>query len=56
MIKCAITVKELLQRTIIVEEENIEEAIKKVEKAVKSGEIILDADDFNSREIVAFEY
>lgn len=56
MPRYAISVKEILKRTVIVEAENIEEAIKKVEEAVEREEIILDVDDYDGREIVPSEY
>ena len=51
-----ISVREILKRTVIVEAENIEEAIQKVKDAVEREEIILDYDDYNDREIVPYEY
>ena len=56
MSKKGISVREILKRTVIVEAENIEEAIKKVEDAIESDEIILDVDDYDDREIVPSEY
>lgn len=56
MSRYAISVKEILKRTVIVEAENIEEAIKQVEEAVEREEIILDVDDYDNREIVPSEY
>lgn len=56
MSQFGISVREILKRTVIVEAENIEEAIKKVEKAVEREEIILDVDDYDDREIVPSEY
>lgn len=41
---------------MIVEAENLEEAIQKVEAAVEYEEIILDVDDYDDREIVPSEY
>lgn len=41
---------------MIVEAENIEEAIQKVEDAVEREEIILDVDDYDDREIVPSKY
>ncbi len=52
----AISVREILKRTVIVEAESIEEAIQKVEDAVEREEIILDVDDYDDREIVPSEY
>ena len=56
MSKYGIAVREILKRTVIVEAENIEEAIQKVEDAVNREEIILDYDDYDDREIVPSEY
>ncbi len=56
MSRYGISVREILKRTIIVEAENLEEAIQKVEKAVERDEIILDVDDYDDREIVPSEY
>lgn len=56
MAQYAISVKEILKRTVIVEAENLEEAIRKVEDAVERDEIILDVDDYDDREIVPSEY
>lgn len=52
MSKYGISVREILKRTVIVEAENLEEAIQKVEDAVERDEIILDVDDYDDREIV----
>ena len=56
MSRYAISVREILKRTVIVEAENIEEAIQKVEEAVGRDEIVLDVDDYDDREIVPSEY
>lgn len=56
MAQYGISVKEILKRTVIVEAENIEEAIKKVEEAVEREEIILDVDDYDDRKIIPSEY
>lgn len=56
MSKYGISVREILKRTVIVEAENLDEAIQKVEKAVEREEIILDVDDYDDREIVPSEY
>ena len=56
MSRYGISVREILKRTVIVEAENLEEAIQKVEDAVKREEIILDVDDYDDREIVPSEY
>lgn len=54
--KFGISVKEVLQRTVIVEAESLDEAIEKVEDAVTRSEIILDADDFLDRDIEPSKY
>ena len=51
-----ISVKEILKRTVIVEAENVEDAVRKAEEAVECEEVILDVDDFADREIVPAEY
>lgn len=51
-----ISIREILKRTVIVEAENLEEAIQKVEEAVERDEILLDIDDYDDREIVPSEY
>lgn len=56
MAKYGISVREILKRTVIVEAENLEEAIQKVEDAVESDEITLDVDDYDGREIIPSEY
>lgn len=56
MSRYAISVREILKRTVIVEAENIEEAIHKVEEAVEHDEIILDVDDYDDREVIPSEY
>lgn len=56
MAQYGISVKEILKRTVIVEAENLEEAIQKVEDAVERDEILLDYDDYDDREIVPSEY
>ena len=56
MAQYGISVREILKRTVIVEAESIEEAIQKVEEAVKSDELRLDIDDYENREIVLSEY
>lgn len=56
MSKYGISVREILKRTVIVEAENLDEAIQKVEKAVEREEIILDVDDYDDREIIPSEY
>ena len=49
--KFAIRVEEILARTVIVEAEDLEEAIEKVEDACNCDEIYLDADDFFERNV-----
>ncbi len=56
MSRYGISVREILKRTVIVEAENLEEAMQKVEDAVERDEIILDVDDYDDREIVPSEY
>lgn len=56
MSQYGISVREILKRTVIVEAENLEEAIQKVEKVVEQEEIILDYDDYDDREIASSEY
>lgn len=56
MSKYGISVREILKRTVIVEAENLEEAIQKVEDAVERDEILLDYDNYDDREIVPSEY
>ncbi len=51
MNKFAVTVKETLARTVIVEAENTVEAIEKVQDAIDSEKIVLNADDYIEREI-----
>ena len=56
MSRYGISVREILKRTVIVEAENLEEAIQKVEEAVEREEVILDVDDYDDREIIPSEY
>ena len=56
MAQYGISVREILNRTVIVEAENLKEAIRKVEEAVEREEIILDVDDYDDREIIPSEY
>lgn len=56
MARYGISVREILKRTVIVEAENLKEAIRKVENAVEREEITLDVDDYDDREIVPSEY
>lgn len=52
----AISVKEILKRTVIVEADNITEAVEIVKNAVWSDKILLDEDDYDDREIEPSEY
>lgn len=56
MARYGIAVKEILKRTVIVNADDLESAIQKVENAVEHNEIILDVDDYDDREIVPSEY
>lgn len=56
MSRYAISVKEILKKTVIVDTDTLDEAIQKVEAAVERDEIILDVDDYDDREIVPSEY
>ena len=56
MAQYGISVREILKRTVIVEANSLEEAIQKVEEAVKCDELLLDIDDYENREIVLSEY
>lgn len=56
MAKYAISVREILKRTVIVDAENIDEAIEKVNIAIEQEKIILDVDDYDDREIIPSEY
>lgn len=56
MSRYGISVREILKRTVIVEAENLEEAIKKTWEAVERDEILLDLDDYDDREIAPSEY
>lgn len=55
MAQYGISVRGILKRTVIVEAENIDEAIQKVEE-VGREEIILGVDDYDDREIMPTEY
>ena len=46
----AITVKEILEKTVCVEAENLSEALDKVESAYYDVEIILEPEDLSYRE------
>lgn len=54
--KYAISVKEILKRTVIVEAESLNDAISNVWAAKQDGEISLDYDDYYGDEVVASEY
>ncbi len=56
MPRYGISVREILKRTVIVEAENAEKAVQKVEEAVERDEVLLDVDDYDDREIVPSEY
>lgn len=56
MAQYGISVREILNRIVIVDAENLEEAIQMVEAAVERKEIILNADDYDDREIIPSEY
>lgn len=56
MSKYGISVIEILKRTVIVEADGIDEAIRRVEDAVEQGEIVLTDRDYNDREIVPSKY
>lgn len=55
MDRYAITVRETLQNTVIVEANSLDDAIEKVEKAVLEGIINLDYDDYSGQEIIPSE-
>lgn len=54
--KYGISVREIFKRTVIVEANNLEEAIEKVTNAVECDELLLEIDDYDHREIVPSEY
>ena len=56
MSKYAISIKEILKRTVIVEAENLEEAIRKVDQARENDELNLDFDDYDDTEVTPSEY
>jgi len=56
MMRYGISVKEILKKTVIVEANNLEEAIQKVEDAMERDEINLDVDDYDDREIEPSKY
>jgi hypothetical protein len=51
MAKYGISVREILKRTVIVEAENINEAMKKVNDAYEQQQIVLDMDDYDETKI-----
>ena len=56
MSRYAISVKETLKRTVIVEAESLNEAIQRVEDAYEQDKIILDVDDYDETEIEPSPY
>lgn len=52
MAKFAIRISETLARTVIVDSDDLDEAMQKVENAVSENNIILTSDDFDEREIL----
>ena len=52
----AITVREILEKTVCVRAKDLDDAIDKVESAYYNVEIILEPDDFSDREFVPSEY
>ncbi len=56
MHKYGITVRETLKRTVIVNGEDLEDAIQKVETAVENDKLLLEIDDYDGREIIPSEY
>ena len=56
MDKYAISYKEILSRTVIVEADNIDDAIQKVSTAAFFGDISLGADDNAESETVVSEF
>ncbi len=56
MPRYGISVKETLNRTVIVEAENINEALEKVNDSYKKCEIVLDAEDYDDTEIEPSPY
>ena len=51
MSRYGISVREILKRIVIVEAENLEEALYKVNNAYEQEKIVLDVDDFDETEI-----
>lgn len=56
MSKYGVSVKDIFKRTVIVEAENIEEAIQKVKDACMREEILLEMDDYDESEIEPSPY
>ena len=52
----AITVREISEKTVCVEAEDLDEAIDKVESAYYNVEIILEAEDLSEREFIPSPY
>lgn len=56
MAQYGISVREILKRTVIVEAENLEDAIQKVKDAIEHEEIVLEADDYEYRQIIPSDF
>lgn len=56
MAQYGISVREILKRTVIVEAENLEEAMRKVNDAYEQDKIVLDVDDYDKTEIEPSPY
>ena len=52
----AITVREISEKTVCVEANDLDEAIDKVETAYGNVEIIIDADDFCYKDVIPSPY
>lgn len=55
MNKYRVTIREILEREIIVKAENAQDAVDKVSDIMRNDDIVLDADDFSHREYEAEE-
>lgn len=55
MNKYRVTIREILEREIIVNAENTRSAVDKASCIMRDGDIVLDADDFSHREYEAVE-
>ena len=51
----AVTIKEVLSRTVLVEADSFDEACSLTEDAYKAADIVLDADDFSDKEFIPSE-